>query len=231
MLYQMRFLAVALAAVLAALAMTMFSQKADQSIKLGPEDAKAAPGSKTLVVAGGCFWCLEPLFEMIKGVSAVEVGYAGGNRAGVTYEQVSMGTTGHAEVNKITYDPKQVGAADLMRIFMTIHDPTTKNAQGPDYGPQYRSAIFYATPEEKALAEQVIKEITAAKIWDRPIVTTIEPLRNYTRAEEYHQNYYRKYQKASPEELSTMNSGYCKVVIEPKVKKFRQKFKNLLRSG
>jgi peptide-methionine (S)-S-oxide reductase len=193
------------------------------------QDRPDSPGGEVLVIAGGCFWCLEPLFEMIKGVEDVEVGYAGGRPAGVTYQQVMTGKTGHAEAVKIAFDPKVVSADDLLRIFFTIHDPTTLNRQGPDSGPQYRSAVFYASPEEKARAERIMKEIADEGIWPNPLVTTIEPLQNYTRAEEYHQDYYRKFEQASAIERARMNSGYCRVVIEPKVRQFRDKFKHLMR--
>jgi peptide-methionine (S)-S-oxide reductase len=186
---------------------------------------------KTLVVGGGCFWCTEAIFEDLKGVSAVESGYAGGAKAGVTYAEVCSGTTGHAEVIRITFDPKQVAEADLLRIFFTTHDPTTLNRQGPDSGTQYRSVIFYSTPEEKALAEKIKREVSNEKIWAQPIVTTIEPLKNYTRAEDYHQNYFEKYEKASDAERMRMNGGYCSAIIEPKVRKFREKYASKLKRG
>ncbi|MFQ3668581.1 MAG: peptide-methionine (S)-S-oxide reductase MsrA [Fimbriimonadaceae bacterium] len=185
---------------------------------------------RTLVLGGGCFWCLEPLFEMVKGVTAVEVGYAGGDSPNVTYQQVLTGLTGHAEVVKVTFDPDKVSAEDILTIFFTMHDPTTKNRQGNDVGPQYRSVIFYANEDERALGERVIRAIDEAKIWPRPVVTTLEPLRNYTRAEEYHQDYFRRFESASLMERSRMNAGYCQVVIAPKVVKFREKFRHLLRS-
>jgi peptide-methionine (S)-S-oxide reductase len=184
---------------------------------------------KTLVVGGGCFWCIEPLFEMVKGVNDVESGYAGGERPNPTYEQVCTGVSGHAEVIKITYDPKKISEHDLLTLFFTMHDPTTKDRQGPDAGPQYRSVVFYETPEQKVLAEKVIAEITKAKLWPNKIVTTIEPLRNYTTAEDEHQDYYKKYESADTIKRMGMNAGYCRVVIEPKVRKFRDKYKHLLK--
>jgi peptide-methionine (S)-S-oxide reductase len=184
---------------------------------------------KTLVVGGGCFWCIEPLFEMVKGVNDVESGYAGGERPNPTYEQVCTGVSGHAEVIKITYDPKKISEHDLLTLFFTMHDPTTKDRQGPDAGPQYRSVVFYETPEQKVLAEKVIAEITKAKLWPNKIVTTIEPLRNYTTAEDEHQDYYKKYETADTIKRMGMNAGYCRVVIEPKVRKFRDKYKHLLK--
>lgn len=180
--------------------------------------------TQTVVVAGGCFWCLEVIFEELKGVDKVESGYAGGARPNPTYEQVCTGTTGHAEVIKITFKPSVISKRDLLRIFFTIHDPTTLNRQGPDSGTQYRSAIFFTDAAEKQLALDVIDEITKEKIWPNKIVTTVEPLLNYTRAEEYHQDYYAKYEKASEAERMKMNAGYCAAIIEPKVQKFREKF-------
>ncbi len=190
-----------------------------------PKDAKS------LVVAGGCFWCIEVLFDELKGVYYAENGYAGGTTPNASYEQVLSGRTGHAEAIKIVYDPKQISAEDLLRYFFVLHDPTTLNRQGNDVGTQYRSAIFYANPEEKVVAETIRKEIAGQKIWPRPIVTTIEPLVNYTRAEEYHQDYYAKYEKATPAERLKMNVGYCNAIIEPKVRKFREKFAAKLKKG
>lgn len=191
----------------------------DHSTRLPtPETPK---GAKVLVLGGGCFWCLDSLYSELKGVIQVESGYAGGNRPGVTYEQVCSGVTGHAEVVRVVYDPKEVSGEDLLRIFFAVHDPTTLNRQGPDEGTQYRSAIFYSNDEEKAMAEKIKAEIGKEKIWDNPIVTTIEPLKNYTRAEEYHQDYFAKYEKATPAERMSMNAGYCNAVIAPKVAKFR----------
>lgn len=193
------------------------------SVKI-PEQVKIPKDAKELVVGGGCFWCIEGLFEELAGVYAVDSGYAGGKKPNVTYAEVGSGMSGHAEVIKIFYNPKEISAHDLLTVFMTVHDPTTLNRQGPDSGTQYRSVIFYESDEEKALAQQVIDEIAKKKIWDNPIVTTLEPLKNYTRAEEYHQDYYAKYANASEAERSRMNAGYCRVIIEPKVKKFRKEF-------
>jgi peptide-methionine (S)-S-oxide reductase len=182
------------------------------------------PNMKTdsVVVAGGCFWCLEPLFEMVKGVTDVEVGYAGGLRTGVSYEQVCTGATGHAEAVKVTFDPDQVSKKYLLKLFFTLHDPTTKDAQGPDHGTQYRSAIFYKDEDERSLEQEVVKEIADAAIWNAPLTTTVEPLKNYTRAEEYHQDYYKKFESASFTQKMGMNAGYCTAIIEPKVRKFKK---------
>jgi peptide-methionine (S)-S-oxide reductase len=195
----------------------------------GQVAAPKAPGSQEMIVAGGCFWCLEPLFERLKGVQDVEVGYAGGTSPNPTYEDVSTGMTGYAEAVKVTFDPKVISEADLLRVFFTMHDPTTLNRQGPDSGTQYRSAIFYADEEEKKLALSIIDEMTREKIWKGRFVTTLEPRKTYTRAEDYHQDYYVKYQNASPLQRMSMNSGYCRIVIDPKVTKFRKKFQHLMK--
>jgi peptide-methionine (S)-S-oxide reductase len=186
---------------------------------------------QTIVLAGGCFWCVEAIYRDLKGVEHVESGYAGGERPGVTYQDVLTGRTGHAEVVKVSFDPKVISAEDILRIFFTIHDPTTLNRQGNDVGPQYRSAIFYSNDAQKALAEKILAEVEKEKIWPNPIVTTIEPLRNYTRAEEYHQGYFARFEKASEAERAKMNAGYCALVIEPKVRKFREKYAAKLRKG
>ena len=196
---------------------------------LAAPDQTDAPKTQSIVLGAGCFWCYEPIFEQLKGVTDVEVGYAGGARPNPSYEQVSTGATGHAEVYKVTYDPKVITAEDLLHVFFTVHDPTQKNRQGNDVGTQYRSAIFYANEAEKARAEKVLREMAGAKIFDRPIATTIEPLQNYSRAEEYHQNYWEKFEKATPAERLHMNVGYCNAVVTPKVLKYRQKFAHLMK--
>lgn len=185
----------------------------------------------SVTVAGGCFWCIEAMLEQLDAVVEVESGYAGGASATTSYQEVSGGATGHAEVCKVLYDPKKISAHDLLSIFMVAHDPTTLNRQGGDVGTQYRSAIFYSNPEEKLLAEQVIAEVAKAKVFSNKIVTTVEPLKNYIRAEEYHQDYFRKYEKASPEEQAKMNAGYCAAVVSPKAQKFRQKFIDKIKKG
>ncbi len=191
----------------------------------------APAGSESLVVAGGCFWCIEVIFEELKGVHSVESGYAGGDKPNPTYAEVCSGRSGHAEVIRIVFDPKLVAASDLLRLFFVIHDPTTLNRQGPDRGTQYRSAIFYSTDAEKSRAESVRDEFAKAKRWSGPLVTTVEPLKNYARAEEYHQDYFAKFEKASPAERATMNAGYCSAIIEPKVRKFREKYAAKLKKG
>ena len=179
----------------------------------------------TITFAGGCFWCVEGIFTMLRGVSSAESGYTGGSVPNPSYEAVCGGQTGHAEAVKITFDPRVISARDLLRIFFTSHDPTTLNQQGPDRGTQYRSAIFYKDPAQKKLAQEVIAEVTKEKIWPGKIVTTLEPLRTFYKAEDYHQDYYGKYSKGK----ATTNVGYCRGIVEPKVLKFRQKYAALLK--
>lgn len=174
-----------------------------------------APAQKEIaVLAGGCFWCLEAVYVELKGVDKVVSGYTGGKVAKPTYEQVSSGTTGHAESVQITFDPKVISYKELLEVFFTIHDPTSLNRQGADIGTQYRSAVFYNSPEQKAVAEQVIADINAAKIWKTAIVTEVTKLDTFYKAEEYHQRYY----ELNPDQ------AYCRMVIEPKVLKFRKQF-------
>ena len=194
-----------------------------------PGEAAVRPGDKSLVVAGGCFWCVEAIFEELRGVSKVESGYTGGKVKNPTYAQVCAGVTGHAEAVKVYYNPAEISADDLLRIFFTTHDPTTLNRQGPDSGTQYRSAIFFANEEEKARAERIIKEVGDAKIWSNPIVTTIEPLNEFYLAEDYHQNYFEAYENANELQRMRMNAGYCANIIEPKVAKFRKMYRDKLK--
>jgi peptide-methionine (S)-S-oxide reductase len=170
-------------------------------------------------LAGGCFWCLEAVFDELKGVESVESGYSGGHVPNPSYAQVCDDNTGHAEVVRITFDPQVLSFHDLLKVFFSIHDPTTLNRQGNDAGTQYRSAIFYHTPEQKATAEQVIQELTADHLWDNPIVTEVKPFEQFYMAEDYHQEYFKK----------NPFQGYCRVVIAPKVAKFRQKFMEQLK--
>jgi peptide-methionine (S)-S-oxide reductase len=165
-------------------------------------------------LAGGCFWCLEAVYTQLKGVIKSVSGYAGGANSNPSYREVCSGRTGHAEVVQVTFDPQQISYKDLLEIFFTIHDPTTLNRQGSDVGTQYRSAIFYHNPEQKAIAEQVIQQVEAERMWDRPTVTEITPFTAFYPAEEYHQDYFKR-NPAQP---------YCQVIIAPKVAKFRQKY-------
>jgi peptide-methionine (S)-S-oxide reductase len=163
-------------------------------------------------LAGGCFWCLEAVFIELQGVSKVVSGYTGGRAPNPTYEEVCMGTTGHAEVVQITFDPQIITFKDLLQVFFTIHDPTTLNRQGPDVGTQYRSAIFYHSPEQQQIAQEVIAELNAAKLWDDPIVTEVAPLTEFYSAEVYHQNYFAR----------NPNQPYCRAIVAPKVAKARK---------
>ena len=172
-----------------------------------------AQPTEIATLAGGCFWCLEAIYDQLRGVEAVVSGYSGGRRPNPSYEQVCSGATGHAEVVQITFDPQVVSYRELLELFFTIHGPTTLNRQGADVGTQYRSAIFTHTPAQQAVAEQVIRELNAAGIWPRKIVTEVTPFAAFYPAEAYHQEYFAQH----PEQ------GYCQVVIAPKVAKFRQK--------
>ncbi len=174
---------------------------------------------ETATLAGGCFWCLEAAFERLQGVERVIPGYTGGQAPNPSYRDVCTGTTGHAEVVQITFDPGIISFREILEVFFSIHDPTTLNYQGNDVGTQYRSAIFYHSPEQKQEAERIIGELTASGVWARPIVTEIKPLPEFHAAEEYHHQYYRQ----NPEQ------GYCQVVIAPKLDKFRKKFTAKLR--
>ncbi len=171
-------------------------------------------------LGGGCFWCLEAVFDDLRGVKSVESGYTGGEVVNPTYRQVCAGTTGHAEVVQVAFDPQVVSFRELLEVFFTIHDPTTLNRQGADVGSQYRSAIFYHSPEQKEIAEKTIAELSAEGIWDAPIVTEVVPLEEYYVAEDYHQEYYAQ----------NPSQAYCRAVVAPKVAKFRQKFLEKLKS-
>ncbi|MBI1321883.1 peptide-methionine (S)-S-oxide reductase MsrA [bacterium] len=179
---------------------------------------------ESIVLGGGCFWCTEAVYEELLGVEKVTSGYAGGHVPNPSYEQVLSGITGHAEVIEITYDPAVIKPEDLLHVFFTIHDPTTLNQQGPDFGTQYRSVIFVSNEQERERALKIMKEVADAKVWRNPIVTTIEPLRAFYPAEGYHQDYYRKFKTARGPAVLKMNAGYCRAVIEPKVAKFRKKY-------
>jgi peptide-methionine (S)-S-oxide reductase len=175
-----------------------------------------SPGSslETATLAGGCFWCTEAVFTQLRGVEKVESGYSGGRTANPSYEEVCSGNTGHAETIQITYDPNVISYGDILHIFLTTHDPTTLNKQGADVGTQYRSAIFYHNPEQRKVAEEVIKQVNSEKVWKKPIVTELSAFKTFYRAEEYHQKYFEKNPYAP----------YCQAVIEPKVAKLRQHY-------
>jgi peptide-methionine (S)-S-oxide reductase len=190
-----------------------------------PQPAQDLPATtqpaekRTAVFAGGCFWCVEAVFEQLNGVTEVVSGYAGGTKETANYETVSEGSTGHAEAVRITYDPSKITFGQLLRVHFATHDPTTLNRQGPDTGTQYRSTIFYANDEEKRVAEAYIKQLTEAKAFDKPIVTTLEPLTEFHLAEKYHQEFV----KFNP------GHGYVRQVAMPKVKKVREAFPEQLK--
>ena len=179
------------------------------------------PAAETAVLGGGCFWCLEAVFDELAGVVAVESGYAGGHSANPSYDEVCSGRTGHAEVVRVTFDPELLSFRDLLTVFFTIHDPTTLNRQGNDVGTQYRSVIFCATPEQRATAEAVVAELGAAKLWRDPIVTEIAGAAPFCEAEGYHQEYFAR----------NPRQPYCAVVVAPKVAKFRKHFTERLKKA
>jgi peptide-methionine (S)-S-oxide reductase len=176
-------------------------------------------GREVATLGGGCFWCTEAVFDELKGVERVESGYSGGASANPTYEQVCSGTTGHAEVVQLTFDPQLTSFKEILEVFFTVHDPTTLNRQGADVGTQYRSVIFYHDEEQKRVAEQVIKELDAEKLWDGPIVTELAPFEAFYLAEDYHQEYFRL----------NGSQPYCRMVVAPKVAKFRQHYREKLK--
>ena len=166
------------------------------------------------ILGGGCFWCMEAAFYEIRGIEKVESGYSGGTLAHPTYEQVCTGNTGHAEVVQITFDPDVISFKEILEIFFTVHDPTTLNQQGNDVGTQYRSVIFYHDGLQKLVAEQVIRELSSTKVWKKPIVTKVEPFRAFYKAEEYHDNYFKRHRM----------QPYCMLVIAPKIAKLRKHY-------
>ena len=166
-------------------------------------------------LAGGCFWCLEAVFDQLKGVQSVESGYMGGKTPNPNYEQVCSGTSGHAEVVRVTFDADELDFRDLLAVFFTIHDPTTLNRQGNDVGTQYRSAIFFHSPDQERLARSIVERLTREKLFSRPIVTEIAPASEFHIAEDYHQEYFKRVGAGNP---------YCSFVVEPKVAKFRKQF-------
>ena len=182
-----------------------------------------SPGESFEVVTlgGGCFWCLQPAFRELRGVERVVVGYSGGKVKDPTYEQVCTEGTGHAEVVQVAFDRNVISFDEILRVFFTIHDPTTLNRQGNDTGAQYRSAIFYHTPEQKATSKHLVKELEAARLWDDPFVTEVTPFAEFYVGEDYHQDYFKKNPWA----------GYCRAIIAPKVAKFRKEWREKLKVG
>ncbi|MDE1819369.1 MAG: peptide-methionine (S)-S-oxide reductase MsrA [Euryarchaeota archaeon] len=180
-----------------------------------------SPSREVATLGGGCFWCTEAVFSELEGVESVMPGYSGGTVPSPSYEEVCDGETGHAEVVQVVFDPRVISYEDLLRIFFTVHDPTTPNRQGNDTGTQYRSIILCHSPEQRASAERIMKEVEREQIWDAPLVTQVEPFMAFFPAEEYHRNYYRR----------NPGQGYCRAIIAPKVAKFRKHhFQRLKRS-
>ena len=175
---------------------------------------------QTITLGGGCFWCTEAVFVKVRGVTDVESGYSNGHVQQPSYEAVCTGTTGHNEVVKLEYDPADISLEEILQIFFVIHDPTTLNRQGNDSGTQYRSGIYFTTPEQKAVADAFIAQLTADKVFGRPVVTEVVPMTNYWPAEDYHQDFFEK----------NPYQGYCMAVAAPKVEKFRKTFKDRVKA-
>ena len=181
--------------------------------------SETASATQTALLGGGCFWCLEAVFDRLRGVQSVESGYAGGHTVDPSYQEVCDGDTGHAEVVRVSFDPTALSFRDLLRVFFAIHDPTTKDRQGNDFGTQYRSVIFAQTPEQRADAEAIVAELTAARLWPDPIVTEIAGAAPFYPAEGYHQRYFER----------NGSQPYCQFVVAPKVAKFRKEFVDRLK--
>ncbi|MTH17580.1 peptide-methionine (S)-S-oxide reductase MsrA [Flavobacterium sp. LC2016-01] len=180
---------------------------------------KKASNLETITLGGGCYWCVEAVYENLDGVKSVVSGFSGGNVPNPTYEEVCTGETGHAEVVQITYDKNVTDINEIFKVFFTVHDPTTLNRQGADVGTQYRSVIFYKNDEQRKAAQSIIAELNKAKVYSNPIVTKVEPFKAFYKAEDYHQNYY----------ANNKNQPYCKMVIQPKIEKFEKVFKDKLK--
>lgn len=180
---------------------------------------KNNPNLETITLGGGCYWCVEAVYENLEGVQSVTSGFSGGKVANPTYEEVCTGTTGHAEVVQITYDKSVTDINEIFKVFFTVHDPTTLNRQGADVGTQYRSVIFYRNEQQKMAAQNIIAELNKAKVYNSPIVTKVESFKAFYKAEDDHQNYY----------ANNKNQPYCKMVIQPKIEKFEKVFKDKLK--
>ena len=195
--------------------LALFGTLAPATLAAPPTAAKPQPKIEQATFAAGCFWSMETIFKQLKGVQNVEPGYAGGNVSHPSYEQVETGTTGHAETINIRFDPKVISYGDLLKVLLTVRNPTTLNKQGPDEGPQYRSVIFYRTPEQKKAATDTIQQFSLSHVWKAPIVTAVLPYTNFYRAEDYHLDYYNRHP----------NEPYCKFVIAPEITEFHEKFR------
>lgn len=185
----------------------------------GFAQAQKTSNLETITLGGGCYWCVEAIYENLDGVQSVVSGFSGGKTVNPSYEDVCTGTTGHAEVVQITFDKNVTSLNEIFKVFFTVHDPTTLNRQGHDIGTQYRSVIFYKNDEQKKAAQKIIAELNKAKVYDTPIVTKVDPLTKFYKAEAYHQNYYSNNQ----------SKPYCKMVIQPKLEKFEEVFKDKLK--
>jgi peptide-methionine (S)-S-oxide reductase len=185
----------------------------------GFAQAQKTSNLETITLGGGCYWCVEAIYENLNGVQSVVSGFSGGKTVNPSYEDVTTGTTGHAEVVQITFDKNVTNLNEIFKVFFTVHNPTTLNRQGHDIGTQYRSVIFYKNDEQKKAAQKIIAELNKAKVYDMPIVTKVEPLTKFYKAEAYHQNYYSNNQ----------SKPYCKMVIQPKLEKFEEVFKDKLK--
>jgi peptide methionine sulfoxide reductase msrA/msrB len=175
----------------------------------------------TITLGGGCYWCVEAIYEMLDGVKSVESGFSGGKVANPSYREVCMGTTGHAEVVQIVYDTKKTSVDEILKVFFTVHNPTTLNRQGADEGEQYRSVIFYRNAAQQKTAEEIINQLNKEKVYDQPVVTAVQPFKVFYKAEDYHQDYYN----------ANKSNGYCKMVIQPKIEKFEKLFKDRLKKN
>jgi methionine-S-sulfoxide reductase len=184
-----------------------------------PKTTNNMSNLETITIGGGCYWCVEAVYEKLNGVKSVVSGFAGGKTANPSYEEVSSGRTGYAEVVQITYDKTITNLNEIFRVFFTVHDPTTLNRQGADVGTQYRSVIFFKDETQKVAAQNIIAALKKAKVYDSPIVTTLEPFTQFYKAEDYHQNYYQ----------NNKNQPYCQMVIQPKIAKFEKVFKDKLK--
>ncbi len=192
------------------------------ALEFEPDIAVAADhsgGLETITLGGGCFWCVEAVYENLKGVETVTSGYSGGKIANPTYREVCTGETGHAEVVQVVFDPKKCSTEEILKVFFTVHDPTTLNRQGADVGPQYRSVIFYHNKEQQEIASELIAQLNKAGVYDKPIVTKVEPFTKFYEAEDYHQEYYRLHK----------NEPYCRMVIQPKLEKFEKIFQDRIK--
>lgn len=197
----------------------IFAQKKDRSISELGKQTKISSNLESITLAGGCYWCVEAIYENLNGVKSAVSGYAGGTKANPSYEEVSTGNSGYAEVVQITYDKTVTNLNEIFEVFFTVHDPTTLNRQGADVGTQYRSAIFYKNEEQKKAALSIINALKKEKVYDSPIVTKLEPLTKFYKAENYHQDYY----------VNNKNQPYCQMVIQPKMAKFEKVFKDKMK--